>query len=508
MEPGKETAESEAVRLKLGLVYSEIEQNVALRLRLGHVYFDADKFAKAAEQFAPLLAAAIHTERLPDDKAKKALLREIGERCDEMGDCFLAAGRLSEAEAAFEKYNESTPNRAMLEFNRARVAAQSDKPAEALARLEKAFQSHIAAKGAVPYELLAKLLTKLGKEKELLERLEKLHAAEPTNVPLGCFLADRFRRAGELDKAESLYRGLLARSRSAAACEGLISLERKRRNADALLAAVGEAIDLPDEASEGVDVEEKAIVADAGLLRELVAAARKQLAAAPDKLDYRQRLAVALLALDAKQDDLAGEFFDLAIKVRPERTATLLKIWDGDCSRKTASRKPHACSNGESTRNRRRKTASFSTSTFPSRWRRRGGSTRPWRPPARPRSWAKTCPSFAFVRRGFSTRPSATTRRSPPSPPCWRGLTPTSTTRRENCAARRSRRSPKATSNRWPTSACSSTARTSGSPRKRATSSTTRGSPWPISASFPTASPRAKSGSSRSSTNIPRTPPP
>ena len=284
---------------------------------------------------------------------------------------FLAAGRLSEAEAAFEKYNELTPNLAMLEFNRARVAAQSDKPAEALARLEKAFQSHIAAKGAVPYELLAKLLTKLGKEKELLERLEKLHAAEPTNVPLGRFLADRFRRAGELDKAESLYRGLLSRSRSAAACEGLISLERKRRNADALLAAVGEAIDLPDEASEGVNVEEKAIVADAGLLRELVAAARKQLAAAPDKLDYRQRLAVALLALDAKQDDLAGEFFDLAIKVRPERTATLLKIWDGDCSRKTASRKPHACSNGESTRNRRRKTASFSTSTFPSRWRRR-----------------------------------------------------------------------------------------------------------------------------------------
>ena len=47
-------------------------------------------------------------------------------------------------------------------------------------------------------------------------------------------------------------------------------------------------------------------------------------------------------------------------------------------------------------------------------------------------------------------------------------MTPTSTTRRENCAARRSRRSPKATSNRWPTSACSSTARTSGSPRKRA----------------------------------------
>ena len=60
MEPGKETAE-----------------NVALRLKLGEVYFDAEKCDKAAEQFAPVLAAAIHPERLPGDaKAKESLVRE------------------------------------------------------------------------------------------------------------------------------------------------------------------------------------------------------------------------------------------------------------------------------------------------------------------------------------------------------------------------------------------------------------------------------------------------
>ena len=95
---GEGNRESEALRLKLGRAYAEIEQNVALRLRLGQVYFEAEKFAKAAEQFAPVLVAATHAERLPDDeKAKEALLREIGERCGEMGDCFLAANRLSEA---------------------------------------------------------------------------------------------------------------------------------------------------------------------------------------------------------------------------------------------------------------------------------------------------------------------------------------------------------------------------------------------------------------------------
>ena len=244
-----------------------------------------------------------------------------------MGDCFLAANRLREAEAAFEKFNESMPNRAMLAFNRARVAAQADKPAEALALLEKAFQSHIAAKAAAPYELLAKLLKKLGKEKELIARLEKLRAAEPTSPP------------GLLPRRSISPRGRVGQggiavprrcSRKVALGRRLRrpdSLKRKHRNADALLAALGEAIDLSEESPEDIDAEEKAIVADAGLLRELAAAARKRLAVAPDKLSYGQRMAVARLALDAKEDGLAGEFFELAIKAGPERTAVALAVW-------------------------------------------------------------------------------------------------------------------------------------------------------------------------------------
>ena len=219
-----------------------------------------------------------------------------------------------------------------------------------------------------------------------------------------------------------------------------------------------------------MNVEEKAIVADAGLLRELVAAARKQLAAAPDKLDYGQRLAVALLALDAKQDDLAGEFFELAIKVRPQRAAAVLAVWGlGLLDEGRSAEAAKAFQRGIDSK-RLRKTAPLSTSTFPPRWRRRGGSTRPWRPPARPRSWAKTCPSFAFVRRGFSARPSDTTRRSPPSPPCWRGLTPTSDDQTRKLRREAQSAIAKGDFQPRPTSACSSRARTSGSPRKRATS--------------------------------------
>ena len=194
---------------------------------------------------------------------------------------------------------------------------------------------------------------------------------------MGCFLADRLRRGGEFDKAAAIYRQLLLRPPATAAREGLISLERKRRNADALLAAIGEAIDGKlgiAEAWEADEAETKAVSADAALVREIAAAARKRLAAAPDKLDYGQRLTVALLAMDAKQNDLAGEFFELAIKARPRRAAALLAVWGLGLLDEGRARRRRKRFSGESTRRRLRKTAPHSTSTFPRRWRRRGGA--------------------------------------------------------------------------------------------------------------------------------------
>ena len=63
---------------------------------------------------------------------------QAGETYDLIGDCFLRADRLQEATAAFQKADAESPNAGLLEFNLARVAARSGKPAEALARLEKA----------------------------------------------------------------------------------------------------------------------------------------------------------------------------------------------------------------------------------------------------------------------------------------------------------------------------------------------------------------------------------
>ena len=56
------------------------------------------------------------------------------------------------------------------------------------------------------------MLKKLGRQQELTQRLEKLHAADPADRKLGYFLAGQYARTGQLDKAEALYLAVLKKA--------------------------------------------------------------------------------------------------------------------------------------------------------------------------------------------------------------------------------------------------------------------------------------------------------
>ena len=256
----------------------------------------------------------------------KKLLDNAGETYETMGDCFLRADRLPEVLAAFQKGQAAAPNAGLLEFNLARLDARSGKPAEALARLEKALPLGPSSSWANPYELLAEVLKKLGREKELTERLEKLRAADGANATLGYFLAGQYGRQGQPDKAESLYLAVLKKTPTVAGYADVLQLCRKGKRADTLLTVLGDATE-KEGVLEALGAEEKAIVADAALLGGIVAAARARLKSGPEKLDFGMRKAVALLALEAKQYAVAEEFFNLAIAERPKQAADLLQIW-------------------------------------------------------------------------------------------------------------------------------------------------------------------------------------
>jgi tetratricopeptide (TPR) repeat protein len=305
----------------------ETAADILLRMEMARLYQLTEKYKQAADSFARVLYAIDHPEEFAlDDSLKKILLGEPGQTFQLMGECFLMADRPQEAQAAFEKADKSAPNKALRQYNLARVYAKTGKPAEALAALEAGFVEHLTDQGLAPYETLSEVLGALGKKAELLDRLEKLRTADPKNMALGYYLAAQYRAAGKLDQAESLYVELLKGKATLAGYRALVEIYRQAKRYDALLDILGEAL----EKTSVLDVlgaEAQTISGNAESMRGIVEAARAKLKSDGDKFGYGRSLAVALLALEAKQYETAGEFFDLALKAKPKQSAEVLMVW-------------------------------------------------------------------------------------------------------------------------------------------------------------------------------------
>ena len=137
----------------------ETAADVLLRMEMGRLYYLTEKYKPAAECFARVLYAIDHPDEFAlDQQLTKVLLSEPGTTYQFMGECFLSADRPQEALAVFEKADQAAPNKALRQFNLARVYAKTGKPAEALAALEACFAEHLADEGMAPYETLADVL--------------------------------------------------------------------------------------------------------------------------------------------------------------------------------------------------------------------------------------------------------------------------------------------------------------------------------------------------------------
>ncbi len=301
--------------------------DILLRMELGRIYQLIEKYQPAADNFAQVLHAIDHPDEFAiDEQFSKALLGDAGVTYQLLGDCFVAADRPQEARVVFEKANRLKPNKALWQFHLARIDAKSGKPAEALTALEAAFAEHLHDEGMTPYETLADVLGGLGKKNELIDRLEKLRAAEPNNAPLGYYLAAQYRATGKLDKAETLYVALLKEQPALAGYRSLVEIYRQGKRFDALLARMGTMLEKTS-VLETLGTEAQTISADAEAMRGIVAAGRAMLKADSAKFGFGSRLAVALLALEAKQYDTAGEFFQLALATKPKAAAEVLMAW-------------------------------------------------------------------------------------------------------------------------------------------------------------------------------------
>jgi tetratricopeptide (TPR) repeat protein len=302
---------------------------VLVWMEMARLYFVAKRFDDAARYFAKVAAAIENPKEYQLTPAVEKALVSKGELTWQLfGESFLAAGRADEALAAFEKVQKFKADESLHQYNLARVEAKKKQPAQAVARLEEYLAAHHASQGTGPYELFAEMLAELGQEDQVSERLEKHRAADPKNVPLAYFVAERYRKAGALDKAEPIYNSLIEGKERPPleAIIGLVEIYRQQKSAEKLLQVLGNSagragsLDALGEAG-------KSLVADSETARAIVSEAQKQLAAEAGKLDSAPRLAAALVALELKDFETADALFEAALAADGAKRPEVLVNW-------------------------------------------------------------------------------------------------------------------------------------------------------------------------------------
>jgi tetratricopeptide (TPR) repeat protein len=298
-----------------------------IRVELGKLYHLLNQDAKAADHFAHVLEILKRPSQFGiDGRLQKELLTDQAPFYRLIADCFLEAGRTAQAAAAYRQADAVKSDKATLGFNLARVELRAGHADKALAELQAYFDAHATAEGIDPYHLLAEILRKQHRSEELGARLEKLYGEDSGNVPLGYALADCYRQQRQFDKAERLYAALVKRSPLALGYQGLVAIYRQTNRLEPLLKTLGEAA----ERAGGLEVlgeQRKALLDDTALIGRLIALARRQHQDDPRQPEGQVCAVVATLAVQIKHYADAGEFFELALRARPQQAAELLLEW-------------------------------------------------------------------------------------------------------------------------------------------------------------------------------------
>jgi tetratricopeptide (TPR) repeat protein len=301
--------------------------HVVLKLEMGRLYYLTEQYDKAAEAFSEVIEALKQPEQYGiNAKLRKEVLNEPAKIYTLFGESFLKAKQFDKALAAFAKANELAPDKAVLAYQTARVLEGQGHPDRALDELGKYFEAKSSEENAAPYALLAELLEQQGRQQEVISRLEKLHEADKENGALSGYLAQKYLDDEQYGPAEALLKELHEADPSRETFQGLVEVYRQQNKPGALLEVLGQQAEETG-GLEGLGDQLEPLVKDEKLCAALFEAARKRHKTDSDTLTYGQRLAVAMLALQAKQFDTADEFFNLALKLKPKETAEVLLLW-------------------------------------------------------------------------------------------------------------------------------------------------------------------------------------
>lgn len=296
--------------------------SVALQVELGNLYQATKQHKEAADCYVIVFDAIKNPEKYElDFRARNGLLADARTNYERIGQVMLEGGRLELASEAFElaaKTNRASVGN--LTYHRAKILLLSDKAEQALEELQKYFEAQRQSKGREAYELLADILKKLDRSDELVGRLQALAEADSKNNPLQYFYAEALMKAGDLERAKTVYEAALKNSNDASGYLGLAAVLRRMNRPDELLDVLGRGLEkVGPDALEQLDDELKAIVSDAVLVDALVASGKTQAAAEPSTLTFEEAYLLAKLASELERVDQAVEFYRLAIARGKER---------------------------------------------------------------------------------------------------------------------------------------------------------------------------------------------
>ena len=300
---------------------------VKLHIKMGGLYNLIDQYDKAADNFSRVIDALENPKKFGLDEAlRNKILGKPASTYNLFGECFVLADQPEKAIAAFKKANQFESSKGLLGYHMAQAHACSGKHEKAIAELQVYFDEKLTSEGTSPYRLLADILSDLDKEDELIKRLEKLHASDADNTPLGYFLAEKYHQAKQFHKAQALYVKLIKKTPTLTAYKSLVDIYRQTKQPKQLLKVLGEAV-VKTGSLDLLGEEIVAVTNDAALVDTLIKTARKLVRTDSKQPAYEIQLAAALLALEGRQFEAAREFFDMAISSRPKEATDLLRTW-------------------------------------------------------------------------------------------------------------------------------------------------------------------------------------
>jgi tetratricopeptide (TPR) repeat protein len=212
---------------------------------LGQLQEGAGELDKAEKSLREVLAILDDPSALMEQGPynREEIVTQAAETHERLGKLYLKSKKITQAIAEFQAALKKEPLRsARLALNLAEVYVSQGEPEKALEQVEQYLRSQ--PQGMEGYELRIRLQKRLGRAEEILPSLARSAAADRNNQALQLLLAREYRKAGQADQAEPIYRKILEQSPSVEVYRGLFQLykDENERGAQRLLNELDEAI--------------------------------------------------------------------------------------------------------------------------------------------------------------------------------------------------------------------------------------------------------------------------